>query len=221
MRKKRISGEKLHKRNKWGVLIGIPLSLFVCGIILITIGTYNYMKYAFFLSGMLIDHDNSVKAETSSIAKNQKKIFPEFGEEFGELTIESASIDYPVINGDMEDQLLKGIGHFFGSRYPGENGKIVLDAHRNTLFKNLGKVKIGDKVAFKTNYGDYTYKVSNIRITTGSDKSIIEPADGSEKLVLYTCYPFHYIGNAPNRYVVTCDLTEGTPIKEILGGSSK
>ena len=32
---------------------------------------------------------------------------------------------------------------------------------------------------------------------------------GKETLVLYTCYPFNYIGNAPERYVVTCDLVEG------------
>ena len=69
-------------------------------------------------------------------------------------------------------QLNKGIGHYFGSRYPGENGKVVLSGHRNTVFKNLGKAKIGDQVVFETTYGTYIYKVSGIRITNGDDKTI-------------------------------------------------
>lgn len=180
MRKEKISKGKVHRKGKWGVLIGIPLSLFICGLILITLGTYNYMKSAFYLSGILLGHNYKVTAS------NSNKVYPDFGEEFGELIIASAGIDYPVYNGDDDEQLLKGIGHYFGSRYPGENGKVVLLAHRNTLFKNLGQAKIGDKVVFKANYGTFTYKVSSIRITTGFDQTITEPADGTEKLVLYT-----------------------------------
>jgi sortase A len=207
MREKKISKGDVHNKGGRGILIGIPLSLFVCGIILITIGTYNYMKSAFFLSGMLLSHDNYSMSD--SVSDNTNSIYPEYGEEFGDLIIASAGIDYPVFNGDSDEQLQKGIGHYFGSRYPGENGKVVLDGHRNTVFKNLGEAKTGDTVLMETSYGTYTYKVSGIRITDGNDQSITEPADGIEKLVLYTCYPFNYIGNAPKRYVVTCDLVEG------------
>jgi sortase A len=163
------------------------------------------MKSAFFLSGMLLSHDYSV----SQPATDKTSVYPEYGDEFGVLIIASAGIDYPVFNGDSDEQLNKGIGHYFGSRYPGENGKVVLSGHRNTVFKNLGKAKIGDQVVFETTYGTSIYKVSGIRITGGDDKTITDTAEGKETLVLYTCYPFNYIGNAPKRYVVTCDLVQG------------
>lgn len=206
MRKEKVSKGDVHNKGGWGILIGIPLSLFICGIILITIGTYNYMKSAFFLSGMILTNDYSV---SDSVADNKSSIYPEYGEKFGDLVIASAGIDYPVFNGDSDDQLNKGIGHYFGSRYPGENGKVVVAGHRNTLFKNLGKVQVGDRVVFKTTYGTYTYNVSGIRIAKGNDKTITDAADGKETLTMYTCYPFNYIGNAPERYVVTCDLVKG------------
>jgi sortase A len=205
MRKNKISKGNVHNKGNWGILIGIPLSLFICGIILITIGTYNYMKSAFYLSGLLLAHEYSVE---DAVSKNNSK-YPDYGVEFGDLVISSAGIDAPVFNGDSDEELNKGAGHYYGSRYPGENGKVVLSGHRNTVFKNLGKVKVGDQVAFKTTYGTYTYKVSGIRITQGNDKTITDAAEGKETLELYTCYPFNYIGNAPERYVVTCSLIEG------------
>lgn len=231
MRKKEVSKGKSNRRKSLGILIGIPLLLFISGIALITIGTFNYMKYAFFLSRIFIEQDYKPSTETNTFAEgensgeintifeNDKKFFPEYGEEFGEIIIESASINYPVINGDSERNLLIAVGHYFGSRYPGENGNVVLAGHRNSLFKNLGKAKKGNKVLFNANYGKYTYqyeyKVSEIKIVKGNDESIIAPTD-KERLTLYTCYPFNYIGNAPKRYVVICDLVKGTPIDQIL-----
>ena len=206
MRKEKLSKGNVHSKGRWGILIGIPLSLFICGIILITIGTFNYMKSAFFLSGMLLGHDYRVTAASDEGKSSQ---YPEFGQELGELIIATAGIDCLVFNGDSDEELGKGIGHYFGSRYPGENGKVVLAGHRNTVFKNIGKAKIGNKVVFETSYGTYIYEVSGIKITNGTDQTIIEPDDGKETLVLYTCYPFNYIGNAPQRYVVTCSLVEG------------
>lgn len=182
------------------MIFGIPLALFVCGILLITAGSFKYVKSAYYLASVF---SGSGKSQTEQGA-NPDSAYPEYGEKFGLLSIDSAGISCPVFNGDSDEQLRQGAGHYFGSRYPGENGKIVLAAHRNTYFKTLGKAKPGDTVVFKTKYGTFEYIVSDIKITGGNDQSIIEPEDGKEKLVLYTCYPFDYIGNAPERYVVTC-----------------
>jgi len=232
MRKNEVSEGKSHKRKSWGILFGIPLLLFISGIALITIGTFNYMKYAFFLSRIFIEHeykpstesrilmeDNKNSKEVSITLEDDKKFFPEYGEEFGQIIIESAAIEYPVINGDSEKQLLIAVGHYFGSRYPGENGNVVLAGHRNSFFKNLGEVEEGDKVLFNANYGKYVYqyeyRVTEIKIIKRKDESIMDPTD-KERLTLYTCYPFNYIGNAPKRYVVICELVKGTPVDEIL-----
>lgn len=217
MRKEIISNGKSYKKPKMGILIGIPLLLFICGVTLITVGSYNYLKSAFYLSSLFI-HDEykpQVQVKSSSAAPVNKIRFPKFGEKFGDIIIDSVSLNVPVFNGDNEEQLLKGAGHFNGSRFPGEGGNVVLAGHRNSVFKKLKDVAAGDLMTLNTTYGKYVYKISEIKIVDGNDQSIIQPMD-SEKLTLYTCYPFNYIGHAPKRYVVIGDLVEGTTIEELM-----
>ena len=215
MSDKRISKGNSHRKSGKGILIGIPLLLFISGVTLISIGTYNYLRYAFFLSRIFIQSDYKPKANKQVTIEKKKVTFPSFGDEYGELTIKSSNIDVPIYFGDTEDQLLKGIGHYAGSRFPGENGNIVLLGHRNSVFRNLKNIKKGDLVNYKTTYGNYLYKVNDIKIVSGKDESILKPSD-KEKLTIYTCYPFNYIGNAPDRFVVSCELVEGTPLKELM-----
>ncbi|NTW70814.1 MAG: class D sortase [Eubacteriaceae bacterium] len=203
------SSKKHHKKSRLGILIGIPLFLFVTGIMLITIAGFNYFKYAFYLSSLFIHDESSLIAQSEDVGADV--IYPRFGQKYGEIIIESAEIKAPVYCGDSDEILLKGVGQFYGSKFPGEGGNTVLAGHRNSVFKKLGKVKLGDKVVINTNYGLFTYEITDIRITDGNDQSIIQPLD-RDALTMYTCYPFEFIGNAPNRYVVTCDLVERTSL---------
>lgn len=228
MEKDKSSNGASVSKKRWGILLGVPLLLFICSIALITIGTFNYMKYAFFISRIFIGSEVPVNSQVESFHKVEKKeeepkekkrVFPKFGEEFGELVIESADIEYPVFNGDSEELLLKGIGHYYGSRYPGEGSNVVLSGHRNSLFQNLGDIEIGDPVIFKATYAgeiyEYEYKVSDIEIIKRKDEHYLYPTD-EERLTMYTCYPFNYIGHAPKRYVVICDFVSGKPLEEIV-----
>lgn len=209
-----ISG-KSQGRPKRGILFGIPLLLFACGVALIAIGSYNYLKSSYYISGLFFHEDYKPAALAAKPASGENKVtYPRYGEKFSDLIIDKVSLNVPVFNGDSEEQLLKGAGHYNGSRFPGEGSNIVLAGHRNSVFKSLKDVKTGDTIVLNTTYGKYVYKVSEIKIVKGSDNSIVQPTD-SEKLTLYTCYPFNYIGNAPNRYVLISDLVEGTPIKDI------
>ena len=215
MRNKNLTKDKSSKKYSMGILFGIPILLFAVGIALISAGTYNYMKYAYFFSRIFIK--NEVKlASNKTVSKEEKKItFPILGQEFGQFSIDSAKINAPIIEGDREKDLLDGVGHFTGSRYPGEGGNVVLLGHRNSVFVNMKNVKKGDLITLDLTYGKYVYKVSNFKIVDKNDKSILQPQD-KEMLTIYTCYPFDYIGHAPSRYVVTCDLVEGTPLKELI-----
>jgi sortase A len=216
MGKKLVSEGKSQRKPNRGILFGIPLLLFILGVSLISIGAYNYFKSAFYLSSIFIQEDFKPEVQQKPIeASEVKKItFPTFGDKFGDIVIEKASINVPVFHGDREEQLLKGVGHYTGSRFPGEGSNIVLAGHRNSVFGGLKNVAKGDNIIFETTYGKYVYQISEIKIVKGNDNSIVQPMD-SEKLTLYTCYPFNYVGNAPNRYVVIADLVEGTPLKEI------
>jgi len=69
----------------------------------------------------------------------------------------------------------------------------------------LGKLKIGDQLIVQTSAGTYTYEIKGIRIVHKDDKTVIVPADHAI-LTVTTCYPFSYIGNAPDRYILIADL---------------
>jgi sortase A len=221
MGRKLISKGNPQIKSKIGILFGIPFLLFTCGVALISIGSYNYFKSAYYISSLFLHNDYKSTTELKTHQSYNKITFPNYGEKFADLIIDKASINIPVFHGDSEEQLLKGAGHYSGSRFPGEGDNVVLAGHRNSVFKGLKDVAKGDTVTINTTYGTYVYKISEIKITKGNDNSIVQPL-GSDKLTLYTCYPFDYIGNAPNRYVVISDLIEGNSIKDPqkIGGSN-
>jgi sortase A len=107
-----------------------------------------------------------------------------------------------VEEGVETSTLWKAVGHIPGTALPGEWGNAVLAAHRDTYFSGLGDLKVGDLVSFKSPTATYSYRVESTRIVEPDDAEVLS-ASKEPILTLVTCYPFHYIGNAPQRYVVT------------------
>ena len=142
--------------------------------------------------------------------KNHTVVRPtQIGEQFATLSIPSLNYNQPVYEGDTDEVLSIGIGHYEGSTVPGENGNVLLAGHRDMAneFTALQNIKEGDEVIMKMSYGDYYYKVSEIKIVD-PDNTEVGAVSDHEKLTMYTCYPFDYIGHAPNRYVVICDFVK-------------
>ena len=133
------------------------------------------------------------------------KVNPEEGESIGRLTIPTLKLEFPIIQGTGEKELKEGVGHFIQSVLPGEDDNCVLSGHRETAFRQLGMLKIGDILIVQTSAGTFTYKVNGTRIVAEDDKTVIVPTDHAV-LTLTTCYPFNYIGSAPDRYIVSADL---------------
>ena len=111
----------------------------------------------------------------------------------------------PIIQGTGEKELKKGVGHFSQSVLPGEKDNCVFSGHRDTVFRQIGNLKIGDKLIVQTSAGVFTYKVNGTRIVHENDKTVIVPTPNAV-LTLTTCYPFNFIGNAPDRYIVSSVL---------------
>ncbi len=130
---------------------------------------------------------------------------PEDGENIGRLTIPTLKLKLPIIQGTGEKELKEGVGHFTQSVLPGEDDNCVLSGHRETAFRQLGLVKIGDLLIVQTSAGTFTYQVSGTRIVDEDDKTVIVPTDHAV-LTLTTCYPFDFVGSAPDRYIVSADL---------------
>ncbi|TXC89823.1 class D sortase [Metabacillus litoralis] len=127
---------------------------------------------------------------------------PPMGEAIGILQIPRLKADLPIVEGTDPDDLEKGVGHYKGSYYPEENGQIVLSGHRDTVFRNAGELEIGDSLEMVLPYGSFEYEIIDTKIVEADDLSIITLQNEKEELLLTTCYPFSYVGNAPQRYII-------------------
>jgi len=133
------------------------------------------------------------------------KVLP--GAYLGQLSIPSIGKRVNYYQGTDGRTLKKGVGHFIESVMPGIVNNSVLSGHRDTVFSDLGKVKIGALIRVSTVKGEFLYKVNRIRIVKSNDRTVIVPTAYAQ-LTLSTCYPFRYIGNAPERYVVIARLVD-------------
>ena len=133
------------------------------------------------------------------------KSYPKKGETFGELIIPKISATLPIVEGTAEEELEKGVGHYDNSVLPGMKNNSVLSGHRDTVFRKLGEVGVGDDLIVRTSAGEFTYRVKKVRIVDADDRTVIVPKP-RPTLTVTTCYPFNYIGDAPERYVLVANL---------------
>ncbi|CAM3951096.1 class D sortase [Mesobacillus zeae] len=125
------------------------------------------------------------------------------GDVVGILEIPRLKAELPIIEGTDEDDLAKGVGHYKDTALPEGKDQILLSGHRDTVFRRLGELKKGDILRIRMPYGDFDYSISDSEIVEADDRSIIKPTAPDEILTLSTCYPFSFVGDAPQRYILT------------------
>ena len=123
----------------------------------------------------------------------------------GTINIPTINKTFNIFEGTESKQLDKGVGHYAKSVMPGFSDNSVFAGHRDTVFAELGEVKLGELIKIRVREGSFTYKVSAIRIVDKNDRTVIVPTPEAT-LTLSTCYPFRFIGNAPKRYIVSAKL---------------
>ena len=119
----------------------------------------------------------------------------------GRIDIPRLDLSVVVFEGTTDDTLARGVGHLRGSAGPGETGNLVLAGHRDTFFRDLRYIQQGDAVNIMGPHGEFEYRVESVAIVEPDQTEVLKPGDGST-LTLITCYPFRYIGNAPQRFIV-------------------
>jgi sortase A len=117
------------------------------------------------------------------------------------LRIASIGLEVPVLDGTDDFTLNRAVGRIAGTARPGELGNVGIAGHRDGFFRGLKDVRPGDPIELETLTGSQTYVVADIRIVSPDDVSVLEPANGPV-LTLVTCYPFYFVGDAPQRYIV-------------------
>jgi sortase A len=103
--------------------------------------------------------------------------------------------------------LRSSVGHVPGTALPGTEGNAAFAAHRDTFFRPLEGIKTGDEVVVTTPTGVHRYAVTGTRIVDPSEVSVLD-ATGGRQLTLVTCYPFNFVGNAPQRFIVQATLRD-------------
>lgn len=117
-----------------------------------------------------------------------------------------------VYVGDSNDILKKGVGKYYGSRFCGEGGKIVLSAHVTQAFRCLEDMQVGYTVRVNTIYGEYVYRVEEIFLFEPTDDHIIRDSTETEQLLLYTCYP-RAVSYRRQRIGVRCSKVSGADFR--------
>jgi LPXTG-site transpeptidase (sortase) family protein len=129
------------------------------------------------------------------------------GDPIGRIEVPRLHLSGVVANGDDEGTLQVAIGHLPDTPLPWEQGNSALAGHRDTFFRGLRGIRVGDDMRLLTAYGDFTYRVTRTVIVMPDDLSVLAPTPQAT-LTLVTCYPFSFIGHAPKRFIVQAERVD-------------
>ena len=121
---------------------------------------------------------------------------------FGRLEIPRLGVSAIVKVGDDNATLDRAVGLVPESARPGQGGNIVLAGHRDTFFRPLRDIKIGDRIRMAVPPKTYTYEVESVMVVSPGDTNVLR-SKGREELTLVTCFPFRYVGPSPDRFIVS------------------
>ncbi len=121
------------------------------------------------------------------------------------LSIPKIGVEVPVFEGTDDITLNRGAGRIAGTARPGEQGNMGIAAHRDGFFRKLKDLQLGDRIELSTTKGTLLYAVVDIVIVEPADVSVLRPRT-QPSLTLVTCYPFYFVGDAPQRYIVHASL---------------
>jgi sortase A len=120
------------------------------------------------------------------------------------LEIPKIHLEVPVLDGTDDLTLNRAVGLIEGTPRPGERGNVGIAGHRDGFFRALKDIGPGDGIALRTPSGRRDYVVKSVRVVEQEDVSVLDPSP-TDSLTLVTCYPFYYVGSAPQRYIVRAE----------------
>lgn len=119
----------------------------------------------------------------------------------GRLEIPDAKVSVMILDGTEDWTLNRAVGRIRGTARVGEVGNLGIAGHRDGIFRGLRHLEIGDAIALATLEGTGHYVVESLRIVAPSDVEVLAPTP-EPTITLVTCYPFYFVGDAPQRFVV-------------------
>jgi sortase A len=120
---------------------------------------------------------------------------------WGRIEISSIGLSSMILEGVDRKTLQRGVGHIPGTALPGVPGNVALAGHRDTFFRALRNIRTGDEITLETLDETYHYRVDLTQVVAPGYTEVLNDSN-DQVLTLVTCYPFSFIGPAPQRYVV-------------------
>lgn len=181
--------------------------LFVFGIL--SLGYYGYVSIesALYQSYENQELDAILASGEQRPAPYLPRVTPAKGSPLGRIEIPRLGVSAVIRSGSDARTLRLAVGYIPGTALPGERGNTGLAAHRDTFFRKLGDIRPDDEIRLVTPEGTYTYAVLRTNIVQPQDVWVLDPTSEST-LTLVTCYPFTYVGSAPQRFIVRAGLRE-------------
>lgn len=126
---------------------------------------------------------------------------PEAGTLLGSIRIPRVGVSSAIVEGTDDRTLTLSVGHIPGTAVPGREGNVALAGHRDTFFRGLRNIRNRDEILLTTSRGTHLYEVESARVVAPEDVYVLNDV-GRPLLTLVTCYPFSYVGSAPERFIV-------------------
>ncbi len=145
----------------------------------------------------------------SSSAKSTRKS-PAEGAVIGSLTIPRLGLSTIVVEGVENRDLGLAAGHIPGTSFPGQRGNVGIAGHRDTVFRPLRGIRKDDAITVTTLSGEFRYRVVSTETVKPDHVQVLFPAK-TEMLTLVTCYPFNFVGPAPQRFIIQAEPLSVNP----------
>lgn len=129
------------------------------------------------------------------------------------LRIPKIRLEVPVLEGTDDLTMDRAVGLIAGTARPGEEGNIGISGHRDGFFRGLKDIREGDGIELVTETGTDTYTIDHIVIVKPADVSVLAPRP-RPSITLVTCYPFYFVGSAPQRYIVQASMNPSDPRRQ-------
>jgi sortase A len=155
---------------------------------------------------LLIDDQTSVAA--THLARTPQPALPDSRGLIGRMEIPRLGVSALLTEGTTNKILRRAVGHIAGTALPGQGGNVGIAGHRDGFFRPLRNIQTGDTITITTPGTRYVYRVVSIRIVKPDDVAVLA-SDSTETLTLVTCYPFYFVGPAPDRFIVKAQRVQG------------
>jgi sortase A len=123
------------------------------------------------------------------------------GSPLGRIEITSIGLAAMIMEGVDGRTLRHAVGHIPGTTLPGQQGNVALAGHRDTFFRGLRNIQKDDEITLTTLHGSFNYRVDSTQVVEPTDTQVLA-ATADDILTLVTCYPFYFVGPAPQRFIV-------------------